>query len=313
MTGRIIFGINNIYTVDTGEMIYQCRIKGKVLQLDGEYYNPLAAGDIVAIEKDPISSSKGLITSLQYRKNSLTRWNRKRKKVQLIASNIDVLFCITTPNDPPFRPRFLDRLLISGKGDYEKVIIMNKSDLPIKDSTLERLSAYEKSGISILRCSALDGTGLPALEKLLSGKMCAFAGQSGVGKSTIINALTGKQGTQGQKTGEISKKYSRGKHTTNYSILIKLSNGGSIIDTPGIRDIFIPPIKPIELSYLLVDFREPSAACNYKGCSHILEEGCMVKQFVAEGKIHPDRYTSYLSLYREMTELPEEIYGSTYI
>ncbi len=308
ITGRILFGINNIYTVEANDSLYECRIKGKILRQSEGLYNPLTAGDHVDIETDSHSARHGVIVSLHERKNVFTRWNRKRMALQLMASNIDLLLCITTPDDPPFRPRFIDRVMLSQEEKYEKVILMNKSDLPVGKGVDERLDDYRRIGIKVLKCSAVTNEGIDELQKMIENRYSAFVGQSGVGKSTIINLLTGKKL---QRTGEISQKYSRGRHTTNYSVLIPYGDG-AVIDTPGIRDIFIERVEPEKLAEMFIEFRQLAGSCAFNRCSHISEEDCAVKKGVEEKIIHSDRYTSYVKLYREITELSEEVYGKSY-
>ncbi|MCL2480197.1 MAG: ribosome small subunit-dependent GTPase A [Spirochaetaceae bacterium] len=307
--GQILFGINNIYTVNVDNKLYQCRIKGKVFKKSDGLYNPLTAGDIVDIEPDSISSKHGTIISLHERKNVFTRWNRKRMSLQIIAANIDILFAITTPDEPPFRPRFIDRMLLSEEDNYEKIIIMNKSDLSLSPDIEERIADYKRIGIKVIKSSAVTEQGIEEIKKLMQGKYCVFAGQSGVGKSTLINLITGNNI---QKTGEISYKYCRGRHTTNYSVLIPYNDNGGIIDTPGIREIFIEKVTPEKLGYMFTEFREFIKSCEFIGCSHIEESGCAVKQAVESGHIHEDRYRTYFKLYNEMTELSDEVYGCPY-
>jgi ribosome biogenesis GTPase len=307
--GQILFGINNIYTVNVDNKLYQCRIKGKILKHTDGLYNPLTAGDIVDIEPDSLSSEHGTIISLYERKNVFTRWNRKRMSLQLMAANIDILFAITTPDEPPFRPRFIDRLLLSKEENYEKIIIMNKSDISATQDIKERIADYNRIGIKVINSSAVTLEGIEEIKKLISNKYCVFAGQSGVGKSTLINII---MGNNMQKTGEISYKYCRGRHTTNYSVLIPYKDNGGIIDTPGIREIFIEKTAPEKLGYMFSEFRQFIKLCEFNGCSHIEESGCAVKNGVENGQIHEDRYRTYFKLYKEMTEISDEIYGCPY-
>ncbi|MCL2293772.1 MAG: ribosome small subunit-dependent GTPase A [Spirochaetes bacterium] len=309
LKGQILYGINNIYTVSVDSKLYECRIKGKVFKQADGLYNPLTTGDIVDIEPDSISSKHASILSLHERKNVFTRWNKKRMSTQLIAANIDILFAITTPDEPPFRPRFIDRLLLSEEENFEKIIILNKSDLSIPAGVKERIDDYNRIGIKVITASCVTLEGIEEIKKLLEGKVCVFAGQSGVGKSTLLNIIFGNEI---QKTGEISYKYSRGRHVTNYSILMQYKENGGIIDTPGIREIFIHKTEPEKLAFMFTEFREFIKQCEFTGCSHIEEIKCGVKDAVEKGLIHEDRYRSYYRLYQEMTELSEEIYGCPY-
>ena len=308
-SGQVLYGINNIYKVRAEGIDYECRIKGKILKTDdnNNYYNPLTAGDIVDIEILS-GGNQGVILSLGERKNIFTRWNKKRMALQLIAANIDVLFCITTPEMPPFRPRFIDRVLISAGELYSTAVIMNKTDLRMNKKISERLDYYKKIGSDVYYCSALENKGLEGIRDIVSKRVCAFVGQSGVGKSSIINLLS--ESAQ-QKTAEISEKYSRGRHTTNYSILFPEKKGG-IIDTPGIREIFINYVKPDNLAHCFKDFRPFTDRCGFSSCSHTAEKECAVIDAVDRGDIHYDRYETYIKLFREMTEKSEEIYGKTY-
>ena len=155
MLGTVLFGINNIYTVRTSDKAeYLCRIKGKVLKGCENVYNPITAGDRVEFED-------GLITALVKRRNAFTRWNRKRFMQQIIAANLDILFCVTAPSEPPFRPRFLDKVIANACGKYadgyEVVLVLNKCDLGIGPDVAERLEVYRSMGYRVLKVSARTG------------------------------------------------------------------------------------------------------------------------------------------------------------
>jgi len=308
MQGTVLFGINNIYMVRTMDGAeYLCRIKGKVLKGCEHVYNPITAGDSVEFED-------GLIIALLPRRNAFTRWNRKRFMSQTIAANLDVLFCVASSVEPPFRPRFLDKVIANScrkyANGYEVVIVVNKCDLGMPDDVADRLENYRKIGYKVFTVSAKTGEGLDELKACSKGKFCAFAGQSGVGKSSLLNAFSSQVSS---RVGEISRKYNRGRHVTNYALFVPDdANGGGITDTPGIREIFVDGIEPAEL---ILHYREMAGyygKCSFSTCSHTVEKGCALIDAVKNGLVHPDRYESYLRTYNELTEQMIEIYGKTY-
>ena len=308
MQGTVLFGINNIYTVRTSDRAeHICRIKGKVLKGCENVYNPITAGDQVEFED-------GLITALIERRNAFTRWNRKRFMPQIIAANLDVLFCVASPCEPPFRPRFLDKLMANSCGKYtdgyQVVLILNKCDLGIGPLVSERLDVYRSLGLRVICVSAKTGMGLDELKSYAQGKVCAFAGQSGVGKSSLLNALSPQVS---RKVGEVSKKYNRGRHVTNYSLYVPDElHGGGIIDTPGIREIFVDGIEPADLILHFKEMAPYYGKCSFSTCTHTVEKGCALRKAVEEGLVHPDRYETYLRTYSELTEQASVIYGKEY-
>jgi ribosome biogenesis GTPase len=307
LTGQITFGINNIYSVQTGEGVLSCRIKGKVLRTEKKYYNPIAVGDYVDLEPDPLSSSTGWIVSRRERSTVFSRYNKKRKASQVIAANADLLVGIGSTASPPFRPRFLDRLLVSAElGGLEAVLVINKHDLGLNAETAARLDAYRVLGYRVLETSALDGKGISELEELICGRLAVFAGQSGVGKSTLLNRIDPGLGL---KVGEISQKYDRGAHTTNFAVMVRTRAGLTCIDTPGVREFEIDAIRPEELPHYFREFRALAPSCAYSSCLHRDEPGCAVLAAVEAGSIHPDRHDSYLRIYETLRRLEKELYG----
>jgi ribosome biogenesis GTPase len=305
--GQVLFGINNIYAVaaDGGER--RCRIKGKVLRGEEERYNPIAVGDFVELEPDPIDPGAGSIVGRRPRASSLVRWNKKRRAVQVLSANADQLVCVASALAPPFRPRFLDRLLVSSAaGDLEPLIVVNKCDLGLEEATRVRIEAYRAAGYPVVECSALSGQGLERLEPLLAGKLSVFAGQSGVGKSSLLNRLD--PGLR-LPVGELSSKYDRGVHTTSFARLLRLSGGYAVVDTPGVREFEVAGIRPEELWGYFPEFVEAASRCAYSVCRHREEPGCAVRQAVESGKIHFDRYESYLRIYEGLEEFYRDFYG----
>jgi ribosome biogenesis GTPase len=307
LKGQVLYGINNIYAVAADGGQRQCRIKGKILRVEQHQYNPIAVGDFVDLEPDPIDPTAGWIIGRRPRVSWLSRWNKKRRAVQVLSANADQLVCVASSFSPPFRPRFVDRLLVSaGAGNLQAVIALNKCDLGLGEASQERLEAYRAAGYLVVECSALSGQGLERLESLLIGKLNVFIGQSGVGKSSLLNRL---DPLLNQPVGELSGKYDRGVHTTSFARLLTMARGYSVVDTPGVREFEVAEIRHEQLWGYLPEFVEPAGLCAFSACHHRDEPGCAVRQAVERGRIHPDRYESYLRMYDDLEEFYRDFYG----
>lgn len=300
VTGRVLRGINNIYTVKIEEMLLECRIKGKILKNAADEYNPLAAGDIVDVETEGSDSGKGLIVRRLERKSGYSRWNKKRNAPQIIAANFDMLVIVASVDNPPFRPRFIDRILAMADQNIETVIVLNKVDKVPSEETILRLNNYRDIGYGIMMTSVTEGSGIEKLRKKLEGKTAVFSGQSGVGKSSLLNVLFPGLDL---KVGEVSVKYNRGKHTTNYAQLIFSGNTG-IIDTPGIREIEVFGIAPNDLQFRFPEFIPIIGKCRYPSCLHVDEPTCAIKDAVEKEIVHKDRYESYIRILNNISEKP---------
>jgi len=310
LVGQVLYGSNNIYTVQLGTRRVRCRIKGKILRTEQRVYNPIAVGDLVEVRCDALGADEGWIVARRERNSSLARWNKKRRALQVIAANADTLVCVGSSQFPPFRPRFLDRLLVSAEaGNLAALILLNKCDLDLDRETRARLQAYRKAGYAVLLCSAKTGEGLGQLAKRLRGKTSIFCGQSGVGKSSILNEL---DPAFALKVGEVSSKHERGTHITSYAILLFAAGGLRLIDTPGIRELEVGGIPARELHFHYREFRRYAPECAFDACLHIDEPRCAVQAAVQAGKIHPDRWESYLRLYEELAALEKDFHGSPY-
>ena len=296
MQGVVLYGINNIYTVSCGGARFECRIKGKKLQTERREYNPISAGDFVEVEEDLNNSGKGMITGRRERRNSFARWNRKRGTVQTIAANVDLLVCILSPESPPFRPRFADRVLVNSEETIPVLIVLNKMDQNISDEVERRLGDWSRMGYRVHRTSAETGEGVEELRRIIEGKTAAFVGQSGVGKSSLLNAV---EPGFNFRVGEVSEKFNKGTHTTCFAVMDSWS-GGTIIDTPGIKEIDPVGIEPGNLSHFMRDFKPFIGKCAHSVCLHRDEPDCAVKEAVENGGIIEERYSSYLRILSDL-------------
>ncbi len=313
MQGLILNGTKNIFEVECEDgYIRDCSIKGKILKSDADYYNPLAPGDVVELDDSSIEEEKALIVSVVPRRNEYVRWNIKKRLPQLMASNLDYLLIVTTPDEPPFRPRFIDRAL--AQAEYEKitpVIVCNKCDIPAAKDELftEQLAAWEKIGYKVLRISAKTGEGMIDLADLIKNHLSALVGQSGVGKSSIVNVMDNNVVL---KTGSLSQKYGKGCHTTTKGALMHIKidealTGGihdveaDIIDTPGVRRFLLHDISADNLALYFREFVQFIGKCGFgMSCSHVSEKNCAVKQAVENGDISHLRYESWMRIVEEL-------------
>lgn len=304
---EVLYGINTIYTVLAGDVRLQCRIKGKQLKESQRSYNPIAPGDIVGVTPDLLTPGEGMISDVINRRTRLVRWNKKGRAPQILAANADLAVCVTSPAAPPFRPRFIDRLIVAAEtGGLIPLVVMNKRDLWCPKEVLERLDHYHRMGYQVLSCSARTGEGVKELAEILAGRTAVFVGQSGVGKSSLLNALAPGLDL---RVGSLSQKHDRGNHTTNYSILLPLEAGLRIVDTPGIRELELAEVLPEEVGFHFRDFAPYMQSCSFQPCLHDDEPRCAVVEAVQRGEIHHDRYESYLRILQELRDTRKAAHG----
>ncbi len=296
MRGLVRFGINNIYTVECGSDIFECRIKGKKLKSERSEYNPICSGDFVEIEPDSNHPGKGMIISRHERKNSFARWNRKRANIQTIAANIDLLVCIISPISPPFKPRFVDRVLVNSEDNLPVLIVLNKTDQGLAEEAVHRINNWKQMGYEVILTSVKTGEGIEDVKKIIKGRTAAFVGQSGVGKSSILNKI---EPGLNFRVGSVSEKFNKGTHTTCFAVLESWQSG-FIIDTPGIKEIDPVGIEPEILSHFMRDFKPFIGKCLHNVCLHKNEPGCAVKKAVEDGVIIEERYDSYLRMLQDL-------------
>lgn len=288
---------------DSG-VVLLCPIKGKILKEVEGYYNPLAPGDWVEILPDGQDEHRGQIVSLVPRKNHFVRFNQKGNSPQILGANLDFLVVVTTPDEPPFRPRFVDRALIQADAEHiVPLIVLNKSDLGLDPDTEERLADWERLGYSVLRVSAKTEEGMDELASHLSGKVSAFVGQSGVGKSSLLNMLDKRLAL---RTAGLSEKFGRGTHTTTKGMLFHLppdqdGKSASIIDTPGVRRFVLHDIAARDLALYFPEMENLVGKCSWgMSCTHTHEPGCKILEAVYAGVIHEQRYESWQRIREEI-------------
>ena len=314
MTGTVYKSTGSWYYVKSEDnKFYNCRIKGKFRMKGIKSTNPIAVGDVVDFDLDEtVDEVNGIITNIHDRKNYIVRKSvNLSKQTHIIASNIDIGFLIVTINNPITTTSFIDRFLVTAKAyGIEAILIFNKIDT-FDDATLDEQlylqHTYEQIGYKCLRVSATDNKGVATLMDLMKGKVSMFSGHSGVGKSTLVNAI---EPTLNLKTKEISNSHAQGQHTTTFAEMFDLSNNIRIIDTPGIRGFGMVDMEKQEVSDYFPEFFELKADCKFNNCLHKEEPHCAIKKALEEDKIAWSRYQSYLKILEGDEEhYRNDIYG----
>ncbi len=283
MKGILIKAVSSFYYVDTGQELLPCRARGR-FRLEGT--EPLP-GDIVEYSPDPDHENSGILTGIDERKNCFVRPN---------VANVDQIVFIASEARPKTDPYLIDRMQItSAAAGCDFLLCLNKIDLNTAEE-LER--CYQKCSIPVIRTSAVSGDGIPELRARLDGKLSVLTGNSGVGKTSILNALI--PGLQ-RKTDEISSRHGRGKHTTRHTELFRVGADGWIADTPGFAALeirMISNVKPLELAACFPEF--PTEPCRFPDCLHRAEPFCRVREALNCGDIPQSRYESYLRILNEI-------------
>ena len=284
-TGRIIRSISGFYDVRVGEKTISCRARG-ILRKEG--CSPLT-GDMVHIT---VERGKGMVEKILPRKNSFIR---------PAVANIDALVVFAANVNPVTEPFLIDRVAaIAGDQEVPVYLCVNKCDL---DPAADLVGIYTKAGFPVICTSAETGEGVDQLRQLIRGKLTAFTGNTGVGKSSMLNLLCPELALA---TGEVSEKLGRGRHTTRHVELYKLDEDTYVADTPGFASFDTEQMDVIlkeNLQYAFPDFGEYLGQCQFHDCSHRKEPGCCVRQAVEEGKIEGSRYDSYLRLYEIASQI----------
>lgn len=304
--GLVTKSTGSRYTVVSDGETFECRIKGKLRITGIRTTNPVSVGDIVYFtpQNEMAENGKplGIISKLKERKNYIIRKSvNLSKESHIIAANIDQAFIIVTVQYPETTTNFIDRFLVTAEAyNIPAVLIFNKIDL-YNEKEMERVNEwygiYHEIGYPCLGTSVVTGQGLEELKTMMKDKISVFGGNSGVGKSSLINYIDPKLQL---KTSSISEAaHQSGKHTTTFSEMFALDMSGYIIDTPGIRSFGMIDMKNDDISHFFPEIFKTSVDCRFNNCSHTHEPGCAVKEAVEQGTIAESRYYSYLSILGE--------------
>ncbi len=303
MRGLVIKNTGSWYSVLTSEgKTLTCKIKGNFRLKDIHSTNPVAVGDWVEVLCN--SEEVAFITEIFDRKNYIVRRSSNlSKQSHVIASNVDQVFLIVTINYPETSTTFIDRFLASAEAySIPTILVFNKIDLLSKDELHYQemmMELYKTIGYECISVSAFDDSTPSRLEPLLKNKITLFSGNSGVGKSTLLNKIMPGINL---KTKEISFVHNKGTHTTTYSEMFLLKYGGWVIDTPGIKGFGSFSMEQKEISSYFKEIFEFSKNCRYRGCLHINEPGCAVREALDNHYIAESRYNSYLSMLKDKDE-----------
>jgi ribosome biogenesis GTPase / thiamine phosphate phosphatase len=291
LPGRVlrVHGLSSVVATEDGRL-YRCAVRRLLRTLVTDERNVIATGDRVWFRTS--LNDEGLIERVEPRHGLLTRASRGREHV--LVANVDQVVIVMSLVEPELKPHLLDRYLVSAEqGRIAAVICLNKADLAEHAPYQPLLGYCSQLGIPTLLTSASTGLGIERLRELLPGRQTVFAGQSGVGKSSLLNAI---QPGLGLRVREVSEATQKGKHTTTTAELLRLDLGGWVVDTPGIRQFQLWDVRPEEVEGFFPEFRPFVPLCAYADCTHTHEDRCGVKRAVKTSLISPRRYTSYLGL-----------------
>ena len=295
--GLVLKSTGSLYLVKTNDDIFlNCTIKGKLRTFDTRSTNPIAVGDWVNVEE--VDSTTGVIVTIIDRKNYIIRKaSNLSKQSQVLAANIDQAILVVTLAFPETPVEFIDRFLASCEAyRIPVVIVINKIDLyqdTLKNLIKEVHEIYDPLGYKVIETSVVNKFNLDQLKSQLKSKVSVLSGNSGVGKSTLINTLYPNLSL---KVGKISDYHMKGKHTTTFAEMFDLPEGGYIIDTPGIKGFGMVHMNREEIYHFFPEIFKQAAFCQYHNCLHLEEPKCAVKEAVENGTINKSRYNSYLSI-----------------
>jgi ribosome biogenesis GTPase / thiamine phosphate phosphatase len=295
LTGRVtsVHGLTSFVQTDQGQ-VYRCATRQVLKSLNTDQRHVVAAGDRVWFRPEPSRDgvNEGIIERIESRHGVLSRTSKGRRHV--LVANVDQLLIVTSAAQPTLKPNLIDRMLVTAeKNQIRPVICINKVDL-VDPADLQPLSGvFGQMGYEILMLSAVTGLGLERLRRCVAGRQSVVAGQSGVGKSSLLNAIEPGLNLRVQTVSEENQK---GRHTTSAAQLLPLSGGGFIVDTPGIRQFQLWDVIPEEVAGFYRDLRPYVSRCRFPDCTHTHESDCAVKDAVADGRLDARRFESYCQL-----------------
>ena len=299
--GRVlrVHGLASVVETEDGRQ-FRCAVRRLLKSLASDERNVVATGDHVWIR--PAANDEGFIERVEPRHGLLTRASKGREHV--LVANVDQVVIVMSLVEPDLKPHLIDRYLVSAEqGGIAPVLCLNKADLVDPAACQPIVGLYNQLGIPTLLTSATIGVGIERLRKRLIGRQTVFSGQSGVGKSSLLNAI---QPGLGLQVREVSETTQKGKHTTTTAELLRLESGGWVVDTPGIRQFQLWDILPEELEGFFPEFRPFVHLCGYPDCTHTHEDRCAIKAAVLHRQINDRRYTSYLGMFSgRMEEMKE--------
>jgi ribosome biogenesis GTPase len=301
--GTVVRSSGSVYGVRTAAgTLIDCRVKGNFRLKGIRSTNPVAVGDHVCF--DIREDGTAYIVDILERRNYIVRKaSNLSKQSHILAANLDQCFLVVTISHPVTATTFIDRFLATAEAyRVPVVLVFNKTDLYNDEEReeLEYLTAlYENIGYRCMHTSVLGGIGVEELKEAMRGKVSLLAGNSGVGKSSLVNAVAPEVAT---KVGEISKTHDTGMHTTTYTEMFEFMPGSYIVDTPGVKGFGTFDMEIEEISHYFVEFFELSKECRYGNCTHTHEPGCAVLEALERGELAPSRYQSYLSMLEDKGE-----------
>jgi len=300
MTGIVYKSTGSWYTVKTlNGKVYECRIKGKFRLKEIKSTNPIAVGDHVDFDLETNNDVvTGVINTIHERKNYIVRKSvNLSKQTHIIAANIDQVFLLVTINNPPTFSSFIDRFLVTAEAySIKAVLLFNKIDTYTEETLFEvkfLAHEYRKIGYECIGISATTGNNVDQVKQLMLGKVSMFAGHSGVGKSTLVNAI---EPDLDLRTKEISSQHMQGQHTTTFAEMFDLSFDAKIIDTPGIKGFGVVNMEREEIGDYFPEFFALKQDCKFNNCLHLEEPKCAVKDALDNNEVSFSRYRSYIQI-----------------